>query len=65
MDVTSRTSAGVMSAVLAALAGAVVVLARGQARLRQDLRICRDELLVAENDLVACRQELRTARMLE
>lgn len=65
MDVTSGTSAGVMGALLAALAGAVLALARRQARLREDLRICRDELLVAENDLAACRQELRTARMLE
>lgn len=61
MAATSRTLLGVVGAALVALVASSVTARR----LREELRICREDAQVLEERWSACRAELREARRLE
>jgi hypothetical protein len=65
MDTTDRALVGTIGALGAALAVAVVGFTGKVRKLRQELQVCQDNALVLDNRLSACREELRSARMLE
>lgn len=62
---TSRLPGVVVGAVIAALAGASILITRRLKATREELRICQQDFLVLEGKWSECRKELRTARMLE
>lgn len=65
MDTTSKALVGVIAALLATLVGVVVAFSSTLRRRRDDLQACQDTVLVLENRWASCKEELRSARMLE